>query len=319
MRAPSSIAAAFSRIPGPVAGALWMVASCAGFAAMTVIVRLVAAEIHPIEIGFFRNLFGLLFLAPWLARAGLANFRTRRLAMHGLRAVSGTVSMVFWFIGIVLMPLAEATALSFTAPLFATAGAGLFLGETVGWRRAAATIVGFAGALVVLRPDLAALTLPAMLVLGSSAFTAVSMLSVKSLSRTDSATTIVLYMGLLTTPLSAVLAAFVWTTPSLWALVWMMGLGLVATLANLAFVRAFAAADASAVLPFDFSRLPFTALLGYAYFGERPDGWTWIGAAIIFGATLYTAHREAVLAGRRRRRPAALAPRPEDPGAPKPG
>jgi drug/metabolite transporter (DMT)-like permease len=123
------------------------------------------------------------------------------------------------------------------------------------------------------------------------------MLIVKSLSRSESPATIVIYVGLLLTPLSLVPALFVWTTPSLEALAWLAALGLVANLGHMPFARAMASADATAILPFDFLKLFFSATMGYLLFAEVPDVWTWIGATVIFGAVLYTARRESKAAG----------------------
>ena len=292
MASLAPFAAVLSRIPAPIRGALWMVTSCACFSTMTALIRHLTDGIHPFEVGFFRNLFGLVFVLPWLWRGGLANLRTQRIALHGLRAMISLSALLCWFTAVSLMPIAEVTALSFTTPLFATIGAALFLHEVVRMRRWLAIAVGFAGTMIILRPGVEVIALPALLALAASAFIAVSVLLVKSLSRTESAATIVFYMALLMTPLSLAPALFVWTTPPPETWAWLVALGLVATLAHLTLVRAFATGDASAVLPFDFSRLIFVALLGYVFFGERPDVWTWIGAAVIFGATLYSARHE---------------------------
>ncbi|MDP7651945.1 MAG: DMT family transporter [Rhodospirillales bacterium] len=284
------------RISAPLRGVLWMVASCACFALMATMVRRASFDVHPVEIVFFRYLFGLLFLAPWLLRAGLAPLRTRRLGMHLFRALAGMGVVLTWFTAVSLMPLAEATALAFTAPLFATLGAALFLGESVRLRRWSAIAIGFAGAMIILRPGLQAISWPALLALASSAFLGTAALVIKSLSRTEESNTIVLYLCLLTTPLTAIGAFFVWTTPSLESLAWMAGIGVVATIGQLAYTRAFAATETSIVMPLTFFKLIFAALLGYFFFAEVADSWTWIGAAVIFGSAVYTARREAQLA-----------------------
>ncbi|MCH7487232.1 MAG: DMT family transporter [Proteobacteria bacterium] len=292
-------AAVHAGIPNPLRGALWILLSCACFSGIAVLIRHVSSGLHPFEIVFFRNLFGLAFMVPWFLTRGRASLRTDRPLVHGLRALSGIGAMLCWFTAVTLMPLAEATALSFVAPLFATAGAAAFLGEQVGVRRWAAIAAGFAGAMVILRPGVGAMSPPALLVLLGACFTAATMLLVKTLSRQDSPGTIVLYMGLLITPISALPAVFVWQMPSVPELAWLVAIGLLGTIGHIALARAFAVADATAVMPVNFSRLIFAALLGYAVFGERPDGWTWVGAGVIFSATVFTAHREARLAKRR--------------------
>ena len=293
MPAPETLTAVWSRIPGPVRGALWITLANACFTAMAGIIRHVSGDMHPFEIAFFRAFFGLVFMAPWFLRLGLASVRSSRVGLHVCRSLAMVAASLTWFTAVSLMPIAEVTALTFTTPLFATLGAALFLAERVGLRRAAAIGAGFAGALIILRPGVEALSMPAMAALASAAFGAIGMLIVKSLSRTESPATIVIYVGLLFTPLSLVPALFVWSTPTPESLAWLAALGLVANLGHLSFTRAMASADATAVLPFDFLKLFFTAALGYLLFAEVPDAWTWTGAAVIFGATLYTAHREA--------------------------
>jgi drug/metabolite transporter (DMT)-like permease len=286
-------------ISNPIRGALWILFSCACFSGIAALIRHVSTGLHPFEIVFFRNLFGLLFMVPWFLTRGRASLRTGRPLVHGFRALSGVGAMLCWFTAVTLMPLAEAVALSFVAPLFATAGAAAFLGEQVDVRRWAAIVVGFVGALVILRPGAGVIVLPALLVLLGACFTATTMLLVKTLSRQDPPGTIVLYMGLLITPISVVPAVFVWETPSAEELAWLVAIGLLGTIGHIALARAFAVAEATAVMPVNFSRLIFAALLGYVVFGERPDAWTWVGAGVIFSATVFTAHREARLAKRR--------------------
>ena len=272
-----------------------MIGAGANFAIMIVIVRHVSAEQHPFEIAFFRNMFGLAFMLPWIMRTGWKGLRTKRFRLHLFRALIGLSAMLCFFTAISLIPVAEVTALTFTAPLFATVGAVLVFGEKVRLRRWTATAIGFVGALVILRPGSAMLTPAALTALASAAFMAVAILSVKALSRTENPNAIVLYMGLLLTPLSLVGALFVWTTPAPETWPWLVVMGLTATLGQLLMTRAFATAEASAVLPFDFARLIFVAIFGFLLFGERPDLWTWIGAAVIIAATVYIAHREARL------------------------
>lgn len=277
------------------------------FAVMNGAIRLLAdgwgnpagEGLHPFQIAFLRNLFALGFMVPWLLHHGHAALRTSRLQMHLWRSAVGLVAMLTWFSAVAYLPLAEAVALNFTAPLFATAGAALILGETVRARRWSATGVGFLGMLIILRPGFTEITPLMTLPVIAAGFMACSVLIVKSLSRTEAPAAIVLYMNLLLTPLSLVPAAFVWRWPT--ATEWILGLfiGLCAALAHNAFTRAFQAADASAVLPFDYARLPFVAAIGYLLFAEVPDSWTWVGAAVIAGAAIYIAQREAQVARER--------------------
>ena len=289
-----------ARLNPSLRGPAMMIGACAGFAAMMAIVRHVSSEIPPLEAVFFRNLLGTVFILPLVFYAGWDQLHTGRPAMHLLRAVLGLISMLLLFTALSLLPLADVTALSFTAPLFATIGAALLLQEHVGARRWTATLVGFCGALVILRPGMGAFSGASLVALASAVAMAAAQLSVKSLSRTEHPNAIVLIMGLLMTPMSLLPVVFVWTWPSWSTFSWLLLMGLAATIGQVCLVRAMQAADASAVMPFDFSRLIFASALGWLAFGEHPDKWTWIGAAIICVATVYIARREARLARPRR-------------------
>lgn len=298
----STLRAAGAALPLPVQGILWMIAATVVLSVMVILVRTATQAMHPFEAAFLRNLFGFAFMLPWLARTGLGGMRTQKLRLHMTRAATGLFAMLCWFSALALMPLAEAVALGFTTPLFATIGAALFLGEIVRRRRWSATIVGFVGVIVILRPGADMITAPAVIVLLSAAAAAGSALQVKILARTESSSAIVTYMTLFMTPMSLLPALFVWTWPSweMWAL--MAAIGALGTVGHLCFARALAVAETSAVVPFEYIRLPLVAAAGYFLFGETVDAWTWAGATIIIVSTVYIARREAIVARQRRSR-----------------
>ncbi len=300
------IAATAATLSAPTQGALWMTAAAVCFSAMIVLLRLATDALHPFQVAFFRSFLGLVIMLPWIVHTGLAGLRTRRLGLYGWRSATGLVAMLCWFMAVSLMPLGEAVALSFTAPLFATIGAAMFLGEIVRRRRWSATLIGFLGMLVILRPGTQALTLPAVLVLLSAVAAAGSALMVKALSRTESSTAMVAYMTIILTPLSLLPALFVWQWPDGGTLGVMAGIAALGTVGHLCFARSMKAADASAVIPFDYLRLPLVAVAGLLLFDETMDLWSWTGAGVIVAATLYIARREAVVA--RERRPHDPAP-----------
>ena len=298
-RFPIVLPAVATDVPAPVKGALWMLVSAAALAGLTGVVRHMSAGLHPFEIAFFRSFFGLLILAPWLMRSGLGVLRTKRLGLYTLRCALGVATMLMWFTAISMVPLADAVALGFTSPLFVILGAALFLGEVVRGRRLGATLCGFAGALIILRPGSGVLDLGAVLVLLSAVTLAGANLSVKELSRTEPVQAIVTYMVIFMVPLTFIPALLVWQTPTPAQLVELIGLAAVATLGNYAMTRAVAVADASAVMPYDYARLPFAALIGFFVFGETSDAATWIGAGVIAVASLYLAHHESKAEQRR--------------------
>jgi len=191
-----------------------MVLAAALMAMLAGMIRYLANSIHPFEIAFFRSFIGLVFVVPWLIRSGIPAAKTKRLRLFSIRAVVGAAAMITWFYALSIMPLADAVALSFTAPLFVTAGAALFLGEDVRARRWTATVIGFCGAMIILRPGVGSLSLAACLVLFSAATMAAAGLMVKELSRTEPAKVIVLYMVLFMSPLTLIPALFVWHWPS---------------------------------------------------------------------------------------------------------
>ena len=280
-------------ISAPVQGALWMLLSAGSLAGLTGIVRYMSAGLPPFEIAFFRSFFGFLILSPWLLRSGIGILRTKRVRLYTLRCAFGAATMLMWFSALAMVPLADAVALGFTSPLFVVIGAALFLGELVRGKRLGATLCGFAGALIILRPGSGVLDVGAILVLLSAVTLAGANLSVKELSRTEPVQAIVTYMVIFMVPLTLIPTLFVWQTPTPLQLVELAGLAGVATLGNYAMTRSVAVADASAVMPYDYARLPFAALIGFFIFGEVPDALTWVGAVVIIGSTLYIAVKEA--------------------------
>lgn len=270
-----------------------MVLAACLLGALSALVRSIAADLHPFEIAFFRNFAQFALMLPWVAMAGLSAMRTGRVWAHVRRSGFGIVAMLVWFSVLPMMPIAEATAISFSAPLFTTAGAALFLGERVGPRRWAATAVGFLGVLLIIRPGFAAVGLAQVMALLAAVLIAGAMLSNKSLARTESPNAMVVWMGLFMSLFSIAPALSVWQWPTGDTWVWLVALGFVATAAHLAINRAFASGDASFIAPFGFAQIPFVAVLGFTVYGEVPDAWTWAGALVIFASGAYTAHREA--------------------------
>lgn len=271
-----------------------MIAAMACFAAMNVAVRWVAETMHPMQMVVLRNLIGLILIVVWIfMRYGPAHFRTTRPGSHFSRAFLGFLAMETWFYSLSILPLTLATALSFTTPIFSTIFAIWLLGEKAGVRRWCAIIVGFIGVLVILRPDAGGLDMRAGLVLISSAIMGLAGTIIKSLTRTEPPETIVFYMALYMTPLSLPPALFHWQPVAApeWA-----GLALIAffsTAAHLLLARAYTHTEMVVLMPFDFTRLLFTALLAYLFFNETIDSPTLLGALIIAGSTVYIARREA--------------------------
>jgi drug/metabolite transporter (DMT)-like permease len=283
------------RLSGALEGALLMVASCACFAAMSALIRHLAADISPFEIAFFRNAIGLVALLPWIAHLGLGRFRTHRLKLYLSRGAIGVTAMWAWYAALGMMPLAEAITLNFTVALWMIPVAILLLKERIGVRRWSATLIGFAGVLIVLQPGTETVSTGGLLAIGSALLFALSMCIIKLLSKTETPLQIVFYMNFVMTPLSLGPALAFWTMPSLTQLGLLSAIGIIALIGHFSMARALSLADASALVPLDFTRLPFAILIGYFAFDEFPNLWTWVGGAIIIASALYIARREAVV------------------------
>lgn len=287
----------------PLRAVAWMVASTLGFGTMAVLIRIASARVHPFEIAFLRSLFGALAALPLLWMHGPRILRTDRLGFYTLRCAIGALSMLAGFWAIAHLPLAQAIALSYSSPLFVTIGAVLFLGEAVRLRRWTAVAAGFVGVLVIVRPGGEGFSAASLVALFSAAMTGVVTISIKFLSRSDPADTIVLLTTWLWVPLSLPAALTVWQWPpaELWP--WLALIGVLGTLGQYAWTHALKLADASSLAPFSYLQLVFVAVLAWLLFGETPDRYTALGAAIVIGASLYIARREAVLARQRRLQP----------------
>ncbi len=292
----SSLDTAIKRCALPVQAAIWMVLAGLMFSIMGVLIRVATADLHPFQVAFVRIALGIPLLVPIVLRQGLTVLRTNNFSGYLLRAAFSVAGLLGGFYATAYLPLADSVSVSFTAPLFATVGAAVFLGETLRLRRIIALLIGFVGVLVILRPGQVPLSLEMIVALASSAATAGAILTVKRLSGTEASTTIVAYLSLLVTPIALLPAIWVWQWPdaTLWGV--MIAIGIVGTCGQIAVTRAFSLADASMVMPFDYLRLPFTAVLAYLIFFEVPDTLTFVGAGIIATSTCYIAWRESVLA-----------------------
>jgi drug/metabolite transporter (DMT)-like permease len=235
----------------------------------------------------------LILMLPFAIRTGRVGLRTTNHKAFALRGVCGLAFLMTYFSGAALIPIAESQALTFTSPLWGALLAVLFLGERVTVARALALGAGFVGVLIILRPGIVQVSLGALLVLAGALTAAASNTIVKFTTRTDHPDAIVFYQMVYVTPMILVPALWVWTWPTLNQLLLMSGVGFFATLNQRFLSRAYAAADATAVLPFEFARLPFAAVIGFLAFRELPDIWAWLGGAVIFSASLYMVQREA--------------------------
>ncbi len=287
-------------IPRPVLAALLMMLGMGALAANHSLVRVVAAELHPLEVSALRFLWALPLMLPWLLRGRGTVLQTRRHGLHFVTAMLTVIMTASFFIALSRMPLAEATALNFTAPLFTTIIAALMLKERVEFARWGATVIGFVGVLIILRPGFADIPLVALLPVFGAFLLAWWFIGVKRLSASESIATITIYQTLWSALVLTAVAVPVWVTPTWATLGFSAAMGGLGTTGIICTSRAFSMAEASAVAPLDYLRLPFIALIAYFAFGEIPDGVSVVGALIITASAIYIVRRAAVIERDRR-------------------
>ncbi len=285
-------------LSGNSRGALWMLASGLGFTVMAVGIKLLGQRLDNFQIGFFRCLIGFLAILPFVASVGFDRLRTRHLGVHMTRAVFGLTAMYCSYYAIARMPLADYTALSFTKPLFATVLAVIVLHEVVRWRRWSATLAGFVGVLIMVRPGAGAFQ-PAALAALADAFSIAFLITlVKRLPARETPLGMLFWFGVFSVALALGPAIWSWQWPTAQEWLLLVGVGVLGAMAQSFWIRAFRAGDASAVAPFDYLRLVFAGFVGFLLFAELPTAWTLAGAAVIIASTLYIARREAQLGQR---------------------
>jgi drug/metabolite transporter (DMT)-like permease len=283
-----------------------MVGAMVLFSAGHGLVRFASDELHSFQIGFLRSVFGLIFLLPIILKGwDFSDLRVKRPKLHIIRGALSAINTLAWFTAIAIMPLGEAVALNFTSPLFATLLAAIFLGEAVRARRWTATIVGFIGVLIVVRPGGETVQLGAILALGSALSIAVNVLLIRVMSQEDSTRAIVTTFNLAIVFFTLIPAVVVWIWPSplMWAVTF--AVGVTTTVAHLMLTKAMSLTEASAIVPLEFIRLPLAVLIGLVWFSEILDVWTILGATTIGCSAVYIARREAMAA-----RQNAILPKP---------
>ena len=269
-----------------VKGIGWMLLSGIMFIGVTGIVRYLGDEMHPIQAAFIRYAFGIVLVVPVILRVGLYGLLSTRIHLHASRGLVHGIGVMLWFYAMSRLPIAEVTALGFTTPIFTTAGAMLILGERVKNYRVAGILVGFIGALIVLRPGLRIIDFGAVAMLIAAPLFACSLLMAKVATKTESSSVIVALLSIFCTLTLLPLALVYWRTPTTeeWSLLFLTAI--FATLGHYCLTRAFQSAELSALQPFSFLQLVWATLLGLVVFSEQPDLWLWLGAGVIvFSAT----------------------------------
>ena len=276
-----------------VRGIVLMSVSTFCFVAMHTMIRYLSTDLSAFQIAFFRNVFGILVFVPVMLRSGLGFMRTERLGMHALRSVFNIGAMLMFFSALALTDVAHATALGFSAPVFAAVLSVVVLGERFRIRRWIAILCGVVGVVLIVRPGYIPFELGPMLVVGSAFFWSICLILIKLMSRTESSLTIVAYMNIFLTLYALGPALWFWEWPSAEGWVLLAALSVMGTLGQLMVSQSLKETEPTVVMPFDFLKLIWAAFLGFIIFGEIPDQFVWIGGALIFGSSFYLAWRES--------------------------
>ena len=272
-----------------------MLISCILFSVMGGLIRhLSLMDFHPFMTAFARTLLAIMFLAPTFRKVGLNGLRTTQLNLHFFRGMVSAIAVIASFYAVTVIPLANAVSYSFAAPVIATVLAVIFLKEKIRLPRIMAVIIGFIGVLVLLRPGSVPFTTGVAAALISAISVAFAIICIRKLSLTDKPNVVAVYSLLFTLPITFCFALFEWSWPTSEQWIILLLVGLCAAMAQFSISKAFSSSETTAIMPIDFTRLIFSATIGYLFFDETPDVYTFIGATIILSSAVYAAHREAL-------------------------
>ena len=286
-------------LSGSMRGILWMLVSSVFYSLIYVVVRGLSESFPVNEIVFFRAVLGSAFMLPWVMTVGVSALHTRKIKLYTWRMGFSYLGAVAWMYGIAGMPLADANALMFTMPLFTIVFASIWLSERPGVHRITAVAVGFAGAMIIIRPGMIEVSMAALATLFAAASFSGALIGTKKLTATENPNAMVFYLYTLMIPMSAIPAMLEWVNPGLGDVPLLLALGICTIGAQQCQTRAFRAAQASLVVIINYVQLPIIALLAWVFFAQITDVWTWVGGVVICSSTYYISYRES--RARRRR------------------
>ena len=286
------------RTENVAAGALWMLATTFLFVAVTVIVRHVGQDLPAAQNAFLRYLLGVVLILPFMTSVLRRPPGRRELSVHFLRGLVHGVGVVLWFYAMAHIPVAEVTALGFITPIFVTVGAAIFLGERLKLRRVLAVGTGILGALLILRPGFAEVSLGQLAQVGAAPLFAASYLLAKRLSSTADPTVIVGFLSIFVALAILPLAVAQWVPPTLTQIGWLALTAVFATGGHYTMTKAVQMAPITVTQPVQFLQLVWATLAGIALFGEPLDPFVILGGGIMVAAATFISHREAQAARR---------------------
>jgi drug/metabolite transporter (DMT)-like permease len=278
-------------------GIYYKLASLVLFCTMDAMVKALGDTYGSFQLMLFRSAIAMIPVAVLIHRAGgLKIVRANRPWLQAARACIGFGSMLGFFYVFPRMPLVDAYAISFAAPLFMVALSVPLLGEPVGWRRWTAVAVGFVGVLIMLDPWGIEFHFISLILLAATFCYALSTILVRLLSRHDHDIVTLFWFALAASGVSLIgaIPEWIWPAPMDW--VWLIVLGLLGGVAQILVTRAWRLAPAAVLAPFDYASIVLAVLFGYLWFLEEPSWTVWLGLPLVVGSGLYILHRERVRA-----------------------
>ena len=268
-----------------VIGATFMLLWAFTFSTAMAFAKTLSPEVDSVIVLFMRYFFGLIFFSPFILQAGIKGFTTSRPLLHFLRVTSLGIAVGCTYFAYRNLPLAQATAIGMTGPLFTTVLAVILLKDSVPLTKWLLILLGYAGVIVTVRPHEIAISIGVWAALSANLFAALSMICVKLLTRTESTFTLMLYANTATTFIAGLVAILVWKTPAFWDVMALIAVGGFGVLSQFCNVTALRHANPSFLAPFEYTRICFAIPVGFLFFDEVPNVWVILGSIIIIAAT----------------------------------
>ncbi len=291
--APTGPLAWWNGLSGNVRGACFVVVGAFLLIVMASLVKLLGKTLPAFEVLFVRFLAGFIVILPVVWKMGFGTLRTQKIHLHAARGFVGFMGNLCFFFALIHISLADTVTIQFSRPLITIVIAAMFLGERIGVDRSLATLVGFGGILLITKPFTAGFDPWALSALGGTVFGTLVVLTIKLLSRTEQTVTIMFYFALSTTLFSFVPAMITWQTPTWTELGLLVLTGALGILGQGLFTHGVGLGETSFVMPFDYMRIVYSFILGILWFSEVPGIWSYIGAAVIIGSSLYLLRADA--------------------------
>ena len=257
-------------------------------------IKLLSQDLNPFIIAFYRCLFGVIIMLPFMIYNYPEAWKTHNIKLQFVRSAINVYSMISWFTAIGTLQLEKAAAIGFTTPLFTTILAIIFLGEVIRIQRITALVVGFIGILVVIRPGYIPFESGALWLLSAAITFSIVIIIVKKLTEKDSSLTTAFYQMAFMVPPTFFIALFFWESININQFLLFIFVAIAGFITQFSFAQCLKMAETTFIMPIQFTKLIWLSLIGYFFFMEVPDIWTWIGASIIFSSILFIAYREAI-------------------------